>query len=336
MASKAGWSTSGTRGDGFAFDNESPRHRVFVAPFELASRPVTARRIRRVHRRRRLPPARAVAFARLGHGGRARLGGAAVLGARRRGVAHVHAARHGRHRRRTRRSATSATSRPMPTRAGPARGCRPSSSGSSRRAAQPIEGNFVEAGALHPLPQRADGSARSRRRCSATSGSGRAATTRPTPASGRPRRRRRVQRQVHVQPVRAARRHLRHAAIAHPRHLSQLLPAGCALAVLGRSPRARSARVEHREIAVAHPASSARVRNPASCSSAVNSAGAYLYEFSVWMRSPARERRARHPAIVTVCAVRASRCISIRPAASLYKRAVRRTRRAGSRCRGGG
>ena len=31
----------GHDGDGFAFDNEAPRHRVFLAPFELASRPVT-------------------------------------------------------------------------------------------------------------------------------------------------------------------------------------------------------------------------------------------------------------------------------------------------------
>jgi len=31
----------GHRGEGFAFDNEGPVHRAFVAPFELASRPVT-------------------------------------------------------------------------------------------------------------------------------------------------------------------------------------------------------------------------------------------------------------------------------------------------------
>jgi ergothioneine biosynthesis protein EgtB len=33
----------GFAGDGFAFDNEGPRHRVFVAPFELAARLVTNR-----------------------------------------------------------------------------------------------------------------------------------------------------------------------------------------------------------------------------------------------------------------------------------------------------
>jgi ergothioneine biosynthesis protein EgtB len=31
----------GHDGDGFAYDNESPRHRVYLEPFELASRPVT-------------------------------------------------------------------------------------------------------------------------------------------------------------------------------------------------------------------------------------------------------------------------------------------------------
>jgi ergothioneine biosynthesis protein EgtB len=33
--------TVGHRGGGFAFDNETPAHQVFVAPFELGSRPVT-------------------------------------------------------------------------------------------------------------------------------------------------------------------------------------------------------------------------------------------------------------------------------------------------------
>jgi ergothioneine biosynthesis protein EgtB len=38
---EAGLCEVGHAGAGFAFDNECPRHRVFVAPFELASRPVT-------------------------------------------------------------------------------------------------------------------------------------------------------------------------------------------------------------------------------------------------------------------------------------------------------
>ena len=90
-------------------------------------------RVRGVHRGRRLSPARAVAVAGLGCGAGARLGGAAVLGARRRTAG-------GRSRctawptsTRARRCATSATSRPTPTRAGPARGFPPSSNGSTRR-----------------------------------------------------------------------------------------------------------------------------------------------------------------------------------------------------------
>ena len=56
----------GHAGDGFAYDNESPRHRTYLEPFQLASRPVDQRRISRVHRRRRLSSARAVAVARAG------------------------------------------------------------------------------------------------------------------------------------------------------------------------------------------------------------------------------------------------------------------------------
>jgi ergothioneine biosynthesis protein EgtB len=36
-----GLASIGHRGEGFAFDNETPAHQAFVAPFELASRPVT-------------------------------------------------------------------------------------------------------------------------------------------------------------------------------------------------------------------------------------------------------------------------------------------------------
>ena len=38
---RAGIANIGHAGDGFAFDNEAPRHRVWLEPFELASRPVT-------------------------------------------------------------------------------------------------------------------------------------------------------------------------------------------------------------------------------------------------------------------------------------------------------
>src|SRR5262245_55990524 len=42
---------------------------------------------------------------------------------------------------------------------------------------------------------------------------------------------RRIQRQVHGEPVRVARRLMRHAALAHPRDLSQLLLSAHALAI---------------------------------------------------------------------------------------------------------
>jgi ergothioneine biosynthesis protein EgtB len=41
LAFDGGLAEFGHRGEGFAFDNEGPVHRAFVAPFELASRPVT-------------------------------------------------------------------------------------------------------------------------------------------------------------------------------------------------------------------------------------------------------------------------------------------------------
>ena len=48
-------SRSATTGDGFAFDNETPRHRVFLAAVPSSpSRPGDQRRVSRVHRRRRL------------------------------------------------------------------------------------------------------------------------------------------------------------------------------------------------------------------------------------------------------------------------------------------
>ena len=43
IAHDGGLAEIGADGPGFAFDNESPRHRVFIAPFELASHPVTNR-----------------------------------------------------------------------------------------------------------------------------------------------------------------------------------------------------------------------------------------------------------------------------------------------------
>ncbi len=41
IACEAGLAETGHAGTGFSFDNERPRHRVFLSPFELASHPVT-------------------------------------------------------------------------------------------------------------------------------------------------------------------------------------------------------------------------------------------------------------------------------------------------------
>ena len=44
----------GYQGDAFCFDNETPRHKVYLEPFRLASRPVTCAEYLRIHGRRRL------------------------------------------------------------------------------------------------------------------------------------------------------------------------------------------------------------------------------------------------------------------------------------------
>ena len=46
---RGGLQSIGHEGSGFCFDNEGPRHRVYLEDFELASRATTNRRLRRVH-----------------------------------------------------------------------------------------------------------------------------------------------------------------------------------------------------------------------------------------------------------------------------------------------
>ena len=72
--SPAGCAEIGHDGDGFAFDNERPRHRVWLEPFRLATRLGHLRRVSRLHRRRRLSPAGVLAVGRLGDGAAARAG----------------------------------------------------------------------------------------------------------------------------------------------------------------------------------------------------------------------------------------------------------------------
>ena len=85
----------GHEGNGFAFDNEIAAPPRGFANFEIASHPVTHGDFVALHRRRRLSAAGALAVGGLGRGGRARLGSAPLLGAHRRALAHLHAARHG-------------------------------------------------------------------------------------------------------------------------------------------------------------------------------------------------------------------------------------------------
>src|ERR1700754_452670 len=58
--------------------------------------------------------------------------------------------------------------------------------------------------------------------------------------SGRARSARRIQRQIHVQPIRFARRFLRHFSHSHSHDLSQFLPTGKTLAIHGHSASKRS------------------------------------------------------------------------------------------------
>ena len=238
-SSPAGSWRSATRGQGFAFDNEAPRHRVWLDPFRLADRPVTCGEYAGLHRRRRLPRGRSSGCPTAGRrcsseGWQAPL----YWRARGRRLAHLHP-----------RPACGRSIRPsrschvsfyeadayadwagkrLPTEAEwemAARGV--PARGQSRRSA----------GDIHPdaEPPAATGPAPDVRRCL---GMDRAAPTSPYPRLPRRRRRdRRVQRQVHVQPDGAARRRGGDAGRAYPRHLPQLLPAIGALGVLRAAAR---------------------------------------------------------------------------------------------------
>ena len=58
---EGGLQETGHAGEGFCFDNELPRHRVWLEPYALADRLVTCDEYRGVHGRRRLPPSRTLA-----------------------------------------------------------------------------------------------------------------------------------------------------------------------------------------------------------------------------------------------------------------------------------
>ena len=133
-------------------------------------------------------------------------------------------------------------------------GCRPRPSGSTP--SSPTVSRRADAPATSPTPSTFHPRAGRRRRpaacarSTATAGSGRRsaylALPRLPPAG---RRRRRVQRQVHVRPDGAARRLRAHAARPRPGHLPQLLPAGLALGAVRACawPTAATARMTARE-----------------------------------------------------------------------------------------
>ena len=84
QAPRAASSRSATTATGFAFDNEGPRHEVLLQPFALADRLVTDGEWRAFIDDGGYQPPRAVAVRRLVRRAGRGMGGAAVLGARRR------------------------------------------------------------------------------------------------------------------------------------------------------------------------------------------------------------------------------------------------------------
>ena len=130
----AGIHTIGFDGDGYCFDNEGPAHQVFIAAGAHRAQSRHQCAVARVHRRRRLRDAVALALRRLGDGRGRRLEGAGLLARDRRRMVHADARRPQAGRSATRRSRMSAITRPTPSRAGPASTCRPRPNGRSRRA----------------------------------------------------------------------------------------------------------------------------------------------------------------------------------------------------------
>ena len=219
----------GHEGASFSFDNERPRHRVFLNPFELQHRLVTSGEFLAFIQDGGYRAARSVAVARLVDGARPAMVGAAVLDREGRSVVAVHAQRTAAAGRRgaglPRQLFRSRCLCPLvggpladrgrmgtrrPRSGAGWRFCRVRAISSadrrarSRDSGEPVwRGVAMDVESVHALP-RLRGPAR---------GAGR------------------IQRQVHVQSVCLARRFVRHAGQPHSRHIPKLFSARRSLAV---------------------------------------------------------------------------------------------------------
>ncbi len=119
----------GHDGSGFAFDNEGPRHKVWLEPYRLGVASGHLRRVSRFHHRWRLSPAGILVIGGLGLRAAARLAGAALLARRGWRVAHLYAGGRAARSSRPSRSAMSAFTRPTRLPAGPEGACRPRRNG---------------------------------------------------------------------------------------------------------------------------------------------------------------------------------------------------------------
>ena len=183
-------------------------------------------RVSRVHRRWWLPAARVLAVDGLGNRATGRLASTHLLAGTRRRVVGLSRCRACARSIRPSRCHTSATSKRMLTRAGQMRDYQRRRSGKWLRQACPSRAISRSAGAIHPAPAEAG---QSELGLAQMFGDVWEWTAELVFALSRfsnsARRARGVQRQVHVQPVRVARRLVRHIAVAHPPDVSQLLPA---------------------------------------------------------------------------------------------------------------
>ena len=231
--------------DAFAFDNETPRHPVYIAPFRLATRlsPAPSISPSSIRTATTVPSSGSLkaGLTMRSEGGRLRSTGMRDSETKSgwsiytlRGLIPLKSSPR-------RPSVISASSKPMPTPAGQAIGCPRNSSGSTppcsnlRCCSQEYEPTCSK----RPSSPHSGSTSLVCSRSSATCGSGPPALHRLSRLRSSARSARRIQRQVHELADGAARRLLRHSRNPYPCHLSQLLRTGHALAVLRNAACAR-------------------------------------------------------------------------------------------------